>query len=150
MSFKCEDDKTLLKCSNYDYKDRCAITVVEFVRRSDETNSLSPNRKDNSITYDTMYVDKNNLLFKNVEPVLRIMQSSANWKRSSWLDVIRRRDEDLHGVASFSEDLVSSALDKLFHLSHLHTSQRNSRVKRAEGLVEKHENNISKEFLTNL
>ncbi|KAM9957552.1 hypothetical protein ACTFIR_009659 [Dictyostelium discoideum] len=114
-----------------DYNDRCAIIGV-------------------NITYDTMYVDENNMLFNNVEPVLRIMQSSANWKRSSWLDVKRRRDEDIHEVASFSEDSVSSTLEALYNLSNLHTSQRNSRVKRAEGIVEKHEHNISKEYLSNL
>ncbi|KAM9971875.1 hypothetical protein ACTFIW_011858 [Dictyostelium discoideum] len=113
-----------------DYNDRCAIIGV-------------------NITYDTMYVDENNMLFNNVEPILRIMQSSANWKRSSWFDV-KRRDEDLHKVASFSEDLVSSTLGDLFNLSNLCTSQRNSRVKRAEGIIEKHEHNISKEYLSNL
>lgn len=32
-----------------EYNDRCAITGVKFVRRPDEPNALSPNRKDNSI-----------------------------------------------------------------------------------------------------
>lgn len=99
------------------------------------------------VYYDTKYVCENNNLFNNVELVLRIMQSLANWKRSSWLYVKRRREKDLHEVACFSEDLVSSALDTLFNLSHLYTSQRNSRVKRSEGIAKKHEYSISIEYL---
>lgn len=100
---------------------------MKFIRKYDQPNSLSPNRKDNSITYDTKF-NKNGSLCCNVEPILRIMQNRANWTRSSRLSVKTKRDEDIFKVVDFSNrlmmDKVENQIQTIYSFSKVSTKKK--------------------------
>ncbi|KAM9960410.1 hypothetical protein ACTFIW_009550 [Dictyostelium discoideum] len=123
--------KTALEKICDEYQNRCAITMVEFVKRSDKPNSLSANRIDNSITYDIKYKE-NGKEFCNVEPIIRIMQSSTNWNRAKWLSVKTRREQDFTMDVIYSESFVENvlfSLNLLLNTSHKSTIERNNKKK---------------------
>ncbi|KAM9961469.1 hypothetical protein ACTFIR_004320 [Dictyostelium discoideum] len=120
--------KTALEKIFDEYQNRCAITMVEFYK-------------------------ENGKEFCNVEPIIRIMQSSTNWNRAKWLSVKTRREQDFTMDVIYSESFAENvlfSLNLLLNTSHKSTIERNNKKKVIDGKIEKYDHNISIEDLVDL
>ncbi|KAM9992462.1 hypothetical protein ACTFIY_009901 [Dictyostelium cf. discoideum] len=144
--FKINDDNTFLKCSNYseyyplsNYIQNSIMICRHYIRR------ICDNAK---YRYEN-HIKKGKKGNFNLTPVAlnKICDDYNDRCAITRVKFVRRPDEPISILPNrndnsitydtiYSEDLISSALNTLLNLSLLHTSVRNSRVKRAEGVVE--------------